>query len=436
MESKKRAIYGILLVGVIIFAVGTVSAESDEEERITVIITVDKGFDERSILEMGGKVIAKGRIFPIIVAEIPAKALDKIKNHSGVLKVENNIDVSLLGKKDKKSKSPKKNPSKSPKKGKGKKNQPSQPPQQVPWGINRIHAVDAWSINDGSSGGVIEVAILDTGIDYNHPDLAGNIAWAVSVINGKISENPKDYMDKNGHGTHVAGTVSALNNNIGVVGVAPNVEVYAIKCLMDNGYGKVSDIIFGIEEALLGPDGVLDKDNDGIVVGDPDDDAAEVISMSFGATMDIGALHDALIYAHSLDVVLVAAAGNYGAPSPTYPAAYDEVIAVGAIDQNDNVPLWSNRGVEVSAPGVNVLSTYPNDKYAYLSGTSMATPHVSGVVALIQAAHYSKYGDVLSSGEVRNILHSTADDLGSPGYDISYGYGVVRADLAVQQAIQ
>ena len=108
MKSKKRAIYGILLAGVIIFAVGTVSAESDEGEKITVIITVDKNFDERSILEMGGKVIAKGRIFPIVVAEIPAKALNKIKNHSGVLKVENNIDVSLLGKKDKKSKSPKK----------------------------------------------------------------------------------------------------------------------------------------------------------------------------------------------------------------------------------------------------------------------------------------------------------------------------------------
>ncbi len=108
----------------------------------------------------------------------------------------------------------------------------------MPWGVYRIHTVEAWSTNDGSSNGVVEVAILDTGIDYNHPDLAGNIAWAVSVVNGRVSENPKDYMDKNGHGTHVADIVSALNNDNGIVG-APNVEVYAVKCLVDNGNGKV-----------------------------------------------------------------------------------------------------------------------------------------------------------------------------------------------------
>jgi subtilisin family serine protease len=263
------------------------------------------------------------------------------------------------------------------------------------------------------------------------------------VLNGRISTKPNSYQDRNGHGTHVAGTIAAINNEIRVVGVAPAVEIYAIKALGNDGSGYISDIILGIEQALLGPDGVLDRDGDGIIVGDPDDDAAEVISMSLGGPSDLQAFHDAIIEAYNYGVVIVAASGNEGSSSPSYPAAYPEVIAVGATDINDQVPWWSNRGVEVSAPGVDILSTYPDDTYETLSGTSMATPHVSGVVALIQAAYYNKYGYVLpvgtfgdlTTGTVRGILHVTADDLGSSGWDADYGYGIVRADLAVQAAI-
>ncbi len=220
-------------------------------------------------------------------------------------------------------------------------------------------------------------------------------------------------------------------------------EIYAIKALGNDGSGYISDIILGIEQALLGPDGVLDSDGDGIIVGDLDDDAAEVISMSLGGSADLQSLHDAIKTAYDYGVVIVAASGNEGSLTPIYPAAYPEAIAVGATDSNDQVPWWSNRGVEVSAPGVDILSTYPNDSYETLQGTSMATPHVSGVVALIQAAHYNKYGSVLPVGTfddmgtntVRGILHSTADDHGSPGWDADYGYGIVRADLAVQAAV-
>jgi|Deesub1362B_J571_1020462.scaffolds.fasta_scaffold00189_30 subtilisin family serine protease len=402
-----------------------VSAALIPQEKVRVIITVDRGFDEKIIPAAGGWIIAKGKIFPVVIAELPAKAIEHIKNAKGVAKVEYDVEVYVLGK-----------PSKPP----GKDKQKPQPPQEIPWGINRIKAPDIWSTSDGSSNGVIEVAVLDTGIDHDHPDLANNLAWGVSVLHGRISEKSKDYKDRNGHGTHVAGTIAALNNEIGVVGVAPGVELYAVKVLGDSGSGWVSDIILGIEQALLGPDGTLDSDGDGIIAGDPDDDAAEVISMSFGGPSDVQSLHDAIAEAYNYGVVLVAASGNDGASSPSYPAAYSEVIAVGATDSNDQVAGWSNRGVEVVAPGVDVLSTYPDDTYATLSGTSMATPHVSGVVALIQAAYYNTSDSVLPVGTfgdlnnttVRGILHMTAEDLGTPEWDADYGYGMVRADLAVQ----
>ncbi|AFN03482.1 subtilisin-like protease [Pyrococcus furiosus COM1] len=194
---------------------------------------------------------------------------------------------------------------------------------------------------------------------------------------------------------------------------------------------------------VLGPDGIADKDGDGIIAGDPDDDAAEVISMSLGGSADDTYLHEIIKKAYEAGIVIVAAAGNEGASSPSYPAAYPEVIAVGATDINDQVPYWSNRQPEVSAPGVDILSTYPDDTYETLSGTSMATPHVSGVVALIQAAYYLKYGKVLpvgtfddmSTNTVRGILHLAVDDLGDPGWDIYYGYGIIRADKAIQLAL-
>lgn len=228
-----------------------------------------------------------------------------------------------------------------------------------------------------------------------------------------------------------------------MVGVAPAVEIYAVRVLDASGRGSYSDIILGIEQALLGPDGVLDSEGDGIIVGDPDDDAAEVISMSLGGSSDLQSFHDAITEAYNYGVVIVAASGNEYASSPSYPAAYPEVIAVGAIDINDEVPSWSNRGVDVSAPGVDILSTYPDDTYATMSGTSMACPHVSGVVALIQAVYYTKYSTVLPVGTfddtdkrtVRGILHITADDIGPADWDPNYGYGIVRADLAVEAVL-
>ncbi|ADC66225.1 peptidase S8 and S53 subtilisin kexin sedolisin [Ferroglobus placidus DSM 10642] len=416
----------VLLAVILILIAGI--AVAAETKNVRVIIKVNEKFDENVISANNGKVLARGKIFPIVVAELPEKAVENLAKAKGVVRIEKDALVKIF--KGKPPSPPGKN-----------KDSSAQPSQQIPWGIDRINATEAWNISNGSASGVIEVAIIDTGIDRDHPDLKDNLAWGVSVLNGIISTKPNAYQDKNGHGTHVAGIIAAVDNEIGVVGVAPAVEIYAIKALGNDGSGWISDIILGIEQALLGPDGVLDSDKDGVIAGDPDDDAAEVISMSFGSSSNVLSLHEALIKAYSYGVVLVAASGNEGALTPSYPAAYPEVIAVGATDKNDDVPSWSNRGVELSAPGVDILSTYPDDDYATLSGTSMACPHVSGVVALIQAAYYNKYGTILPVGNfsdannstVRGILHITAEDVNKDGYDSVYGYGIVRADLALKE---
>ncbi|WP_258083204.1 S8 family peptidase [Thermococcus thermotolerans] len=414
----------IALVALIVLSLLGVPATAEKPELIRVIVHVDRGhFNTADVATIGGHVVYQFKLIDAVVVEVPSTAVGRLKKLPGVKMIEFDHKARILV------------------------GPPSwlgggQPSQQIPWGISRVRAPDVWGITDGS-GGVIEVAVLDTGVDYDHPDLAGNIAWCVSTLRGRVTTNPAQCKDQNGHGTHVIGTIAALNNDIGVVGVAPGVEIYSIRVLDASGSGSYSDIAIGIEQALLGPDGILDKDGDGIIVGDPDDDAAEVISMSLGGPTDDQYLHDMIIQAYNYGVVIVAASGNEGASSPSYPAAYPEVIAVGASDVNDQIASWSNRQPEVSAPGVDILSTYPDDTYETLSGTSMATPHVSGVVALIQAAYYNKYGRVLPVGTfddigtstVRGILHSTADDLGDPGWDIYYGYGIVRADLAVQVAI-
>ncbi|RLF87547.1 peptidase S8, partial [Thermococci archaeon] len=318
---KFNKVFSLLVVFVVFGATAGI-VRAVPAEKVRVIITIDKGFNENSIFALGGNVIAKGRIFPFVVAELPPRAVERLKNAKGVVRVEYDAEVWILK-------------GKPPGVGKPK---PSQPPQEIPWGVKRVKAPDVWSITDGSSGGVIEVAILDTGIDYDHPDLKANLAWGVSVLRGRVSTKPRDYKDQNGHGTHVAGTIAALNNDIGVVGVAPAVEIYAVRVLDASGRGSYSDIILGIEQALLGPDGVLDSDGDGIIVGDPEDDAAEVISMSLGGSSDVQSFHDAITEAYTYGVVIVAASGNDGASSPSYPAAYPEVIAVGATDINDQVP--------------------------------------------------------------------------------------------------
>ncbi len=277
--------------------------------------------------------------------------------------------------------------------------QPSPLAETVPAGVAQIKAPAAW---DSSRGLAIKVAVLDTGIDGAHPDLAPNYRGGISFV--PTEGTPMDF---HGHGTHCAGTIAARINGSGVVGVAPSAYLYAVKVLSSTGSGQFSWIISGIDWCIT--------------------HGIRVISMSLGGSSAPSALETMCNTAWSKGLLLVAAAGNSGPGMGTvgYPAKYKNVIAVSAIDSSNAIAWFSSRGPEVDlcAPGVNVLSTAPSGGFQTMSGTSMACPHVAGAAAVTWGAHR------LSNNEtIWNLLASTADNLGSPGWDPEYGYG--RVDVA------
>ncbi len=279
--------------------------------------------------------------------------------------------------------------------------------QVIPWGVDRIDADRAWRYSTGKE---VRVAVIDTGIDRDHPDLRRNIHGGINTIAPTHQyPDPRDFDDDHGHGTHCAGIIGAVNNRIGVVGVAPDCWLYGVKAFDASGSGYTSDCIEGIEWCIKRE--------------------MQVISMSWGGYGDDPALHEICDIAWKRGIVLVAAAGNEGYYLPDlYPAGYSSVMAISATDINDNVPWWSNYGeeIELAAPGVNIYSTYMGGGYAYMSGTSMACPHVSGTAALVIAIHPQ-----WSNRTVRAILCKTAEDLGAPGWDPYYGWGLVDAERAV-----
>ena len=290
---------------------------------------------------------------------------------------------------------------------------PSQPAEVLPWGIDRIDAELVWP--SGNTANLIKVGIIDTGISNTHPDLLANIKGGVNTINPR-----KNWNDDNGHGSHVAGIVAAIDNNIGVIGVGPAIDLYAIKVLDRNGSGYLSDVIEGIQWAVA--------------------NNMQVVNMSLGTASNIQSFHDAVIAAKNAGIVTVAAAGNGGGStneSVIFPAAYPEAIAVSATDNTDTIAWWSSRGPEVdlAAPGVSIYSTYKGTGYATLSGTSMAAPHVAGSAALVLNIPVGLY-DANANGkwdpdEVQKKLQDRAKDLGTSGFDNLYGWGLVNAYNAV-----
>lgn len=227
---------------------------------------------------------------------------------------------------------------------------------ELPWGVTRVNAEGAWS--RGVDGRGVKVAVVDTGIDCAHPDLAANCAGGYNAL-----DSNKPPTDDNSHGTHVAGTIAAVKDGKGVVGVAPAARLYAVKVLDADGGGSLTSIIKGI--VWTGRNGM------------------QVANMSLGAPVGSVFMRLAVAYAKSKGVAILAAAGNSGG-SVGYPAAYDDTIAVAAADSGDKVAEFSSRGKQVDfiAPGVDVNSTVPGGKYDRYSGTSMATPHMAGLAAL------------------------------------------------------
>ena len=283
------------------------------------------------------------------------------------------------------------------------------------WGPADVYANVAWDTTTGS--GSVIVAIIDTGVLYTHPDLQANIWTASDGTHGyDFVNSDNDPIDDNGHGTHCAGIVAAvIDNGLGVAGMSQS-SIMAVKVLNRQGKGFLSDVASGITWAV--------------------DHGANIISMSLGGSTGTSTLQSAVAYAYGHNCLIVAAAGNDNGGPVEYPAMYDQVIAVSALDQGDTIASYSSVGskIEVSAPGTSILSTYiqsnGNPTYAYASGTSMACPHVAGVAALVLTRNPS-----LTNINLRNILDMTAVDLGSIGKDSSYGYGKVNAAVAVQNAL-
>ncbi|KGX83542.1 peptidase S8 [Pontibacillus marinus BH030004 = DSM 16465] len=276
--------------------------------------------------------------------------------------------------------------------------------QTTPWGITEINADDVQS--NGTTGTGVKVAVLDSGISASHEDLS--VAGGASFVDGE----PDPYNDGNGHGTHVAGTIAGLDNTLGVLGVSPDVSLYAVKVLGSDGSGTYSGIIKGVEWAVS--------------------NNIDVVNMSLGGSRGSTSLQQAMDNAYNSGVLLVAAAGNDGTRGKKntigYPAKYSSVMAVGAVDSNLNRASFSSVGseLEVMAPGVDIYSTLPGNSYDYYNGTSMASPHVAGAAALILANDGS-----LTNAEVRSLLNDTATPLGDSFY---YGNGFINVQEAVNTA--
>ncbi|WP_176222111.1 S8 family peptidase [Tuberibacillus sp. Marseille-P3662] len=275
------------------------------------------------------------------------------------------------------------------------------------WGIDRIQAKPL--IDSKVTGKGVKVAVIDTGVDCDHPDL--NIAGGVSTVNYTNS-----YEDDSGHGTHVAGIIAAQDNNIGTVGVAPGVSLYAIKALGSDGRGVQSSVIAGIEWAI--------------------NNKIDIINLSLATPNGSKALQRMLTKAYQSGIIIIGAAGNVKSNDDgntvQYPAKYKSVMAVGAIDRDNQHPYFSAEGssLELVAPGVNIYSSFLGESYKRKSGTSMAAPYVSGVAAL-----YEQINPKVINERLRDVLHQRAVDLGSEGKDTLYGYGLVQTPTELKADI-
>jgi len=380
----KRAITSALMACLILASVLAISGVTAQpSEKVPVIV----GFKDKPDLDLirsyGGDIKCEYKLIPAVACSLPQQAIDALEKNPVIAYIEGDFEVYAIDTELDNS-----------------------------WGVKRIGAGVVHGYNKGTG---VKVAIIDTGIDYAHPDLDANYMGGYDFVN-----NDADPKDDHGHGTHCAGIVAAEDNDIGVIGVAPKAYLYAVKVLNSKGSGYLSNVILGIQWSV----------NNGM----------QVVSMSLGTSTYSTSLKDACDKAYAAGLVLVAAAGNSGDGNPntneySYPAAYDSVIAVGATDKSDTAPSWSNSGpyLELAAPGISIYSTLPtygvtlSGTYGYdygtLSGTSMACPHVAGTAALVIASD-----STLTNVGVRTCLKTTADDLGAGGWDTVYGYGLVDAD--------
>ncbi len=395
MRTNKLWGIKILLLAILLLGFSSQLQNATPLEHPRKIVVFKKSFEkvdaQDALLENSGAVKVKHlRMINSSAVYLSPKAEKALRKKSEVLRIDEDLVITAVGKKDK-----------------GKVKKKVQPLEELTWGIDRINADWAWPI---STGATIKVGILDTGIDLDHPDLLDNIKGSVNFIKPKKSGD-----DDNGHGTHVAGIIAASDNDIGVIGTGPEIYLYALKVLDKKGRGWLSDLIEGMEWCIQ--------------------NEVQVINMSLGSAADNQSFYEAILNAYEAGITLVAAAGNNGefGGSIDYPAKYAETIAASAVDQFCQFAIFSSFGpeIDITAPGVDIKSTYRRDSYMIMSGTSMAAAHVTGVVALVLTTspltYYDVDGDgVWDPGEVKMRLKDTAEELALPPYQ--QGAGLARAD--------
>ncbi|KZB91488.1 peptidase S8 [Bacillus sp. VT 712] len=277
--------------------------------------------------------------------------------------------------------------------------------EQYQWNLSAIQAEAGWDITKGDEH--IIIAVINTGVDLDHPDLRRRLTNGYNVL---LNNNFPD--DDNGHGTHVSGIIaSETNNHEGLAGVTWYNKIMPIKAMGAKGYGTTFDIAKGIFWAV--------------------DHGADIINMSLGNYQHSSLLKEAIDYAYNKNVVLIAAAGNENTMQPSYPAAFPNVLSVAAVSYTGQRAFFSNYGdyIDVSAPGVQIPSTYFNQQYAALSGTSMASPHVAGLAGLLLSANPN-----LTNQEVIEIIKNSTYDLGIPGTDNEFGNGLINVKNGLEAA--
>ena len=274
--------------------------------------------------------------------------------------------------------------------------------QQQGWGVKQLKVPKLWKITQGEG---VTIGVIDTGVP-RHDDLDENILEGINCIPGE------DQYDNHGHQTHCVGIIAAENNDTGMVGVAPKAKCLCIKGLSDKGSGTYGGLIKALEYCLeVRHDGTRRVD---------------IVSMSLGGSSPSPQMEEVINKLTDAGIPVICAAGNDGMGGVNYPAAYEKSIAVAAYDSNGQVAGFSSKGPEVdfAKPGVNIYSTYLNNRYAKLSGTSMACPFMAGVVALM-IGKFRQQGKEYTVDKIKEQLIKKSDDKGVIGKDDSWGYGVV-----------
>jgi len=379
----------LLALAIVLIALGIASSGGAATAAVPSRTDVIIGFkqqpgpaDQALVRQAGGTIRYAYHLVPAIAANVPEAAIAGLRANPNVTNIDPDGDVHAIDAE-----------------------------LDNTWGVKRI---GAGAVHGANKGAGVKVAVIDSGVDYTHPDLNGNFDLTstdrcAGGLGYDFVNNDANPMDDNGHGTHVAGTVAAEDNDAGVVGVAPEACLYALKVLGANGSGSYSNVIAAVQWAV--------------------DHGIQVTNNSYGSSGNPGSIVKAAFdNAEAAGIFHAAAAGNSGncganGDNVIYPARWDSLVAVAATASNDARPCFSSTGpdVELAAPGVSVNSTLLGGGYGAKSGTSMASPHVAGTAALVIAAGIT---------DVRTQLQTTADDLGDPGRDPRYGYGLVNAAAA------